>query len=92
MNDREVIDALKKVAGALAETQAANLANSYILFELVRDLADLGDDRHKYFSSLFERVSARADRTPVEQESNPLVVAFRAEIARFFEVVARSPR
>lgn len=92
MNDREIIDALRKVAGALAETQAANLANSYILFELVRDLADLGEDRQKYFSALFERVSARADRTPVEQEANPVVVSFRAAIARFFEVVAKSPR
>jgi hypothetical protein len=90
MVDKIIAEAFKTMAAGLTSARAANLANSYILFEVVQDLAGMSEDRDRWLSALFERVSARADLTPVEQESQPFIISFRSELEKFFGAVAKS--
>lgn len=90
--NREILFALEQAVGGLRDAQAANAANNYILFELVRDMATLSGNRHDYFSRLFERISGRADRIGLEREGSPLNAAFRMHIERFFKTLALTER
>lgn len=72
------------IVESLGQAQAINHANSYILMEVVRDLARASPDSHRYLANMFERVSARADQGPVEKEAHPVNVEFRDVISRFF--------
>jgi hypothetical protein len=79
---------MKAMADAIGQTQALNRANSYILMEIVRDLARTTVDPHKYISDMFERISARADQGEIEGEAHPVSAEFRDQIARFFSKAA----
>jgi hypothetical protein len=80
---------MKKMIEALGQAQAFNMAHSYILMEIVRDLARSTPDAQKYLASMFERVSARADQGPIEDEAHPVNAEFRDAISRFFARAGR---
>ncbi|AZO69952.1 hypothetical protein [Mesorhizobium sp. M1D.F.Ca.ET.043.01.1.1] len=68
----------------MRQAQAINQANQYILMEVVRDLASAKQDPERYLSDMFERISARADRGPIEKEAHPVNLEFRNTISMFF--------
>jgi hypothetical protein len=72
------------IVESLGQAQAINHANSYILMEVVRNLARASTDPHRYLANMFERVSARADQGPIEREAHPINVEFRDAISCFF--------
>ena len=75
---------LKDVGEVVGQAQAFNRMSSYILMEIVRDIARAQPDPHKYLASMFERISARADKGPIEKEAHPVNAEFRNAIAQFF--------
>jgi hypothetical protein len=90
MDDDERDAAMETLAEGLRQAQAQNLANSYVLREIVRDLAAAAGNRHGFLADMFARISARADRLPIEGQSNAAIVSglFRQEVAKFFAEVA----
>jgi len=52
--------------------------------EVVRDLAGATPDHDRYLASMFERVSARLDQAPIEQEQETSVANMRESIDIFF--------
>lgn len=93
LNDKELAAILERLAESARHTQAMSLANNYLLAEIVGELADGARNRHDYLAGMFERISARADRLPLERQSNPIIVGglFREELSKFFAQIARSP-
>jgi hypothetical protein len=81
---------LKEVGAAVGQAQAFNRSNSYILMELVRDLARVQPDPQQYLSDVFERVSARADLGPIEEEAHPSTVEFRNALSQFFVLAGKN--
>jgi hypothetical protein len=81
---------LRSLADSLGQAQAINQANSYILMEIVRDIARSQPNPHKYISNMFERVSGRADRSPVEDEAHPVHSEFRKTIEAFFYLAGKN--
>jgi hypothetical protein len=88
--DDEAAAVLNKIRESLRQVQAKQLAQEYLLFELMRDVSGAMEDRRAYLSELFERISARADQSPLDRESHPLIVAFRKEISDFFAKLAKT--
>jgi len=90
MDDKEVYATLERLAKSVRQTQAVSLANACVLKEVVCELADSARNRHAYLADLFERISARADRLPVETQANPMIVddQFREELSKFFAEIA----
>jgi hypothetical protein len=88
MTDDEA-SALKTLAEVVGQTQALNRANSYILMEIVRDIARSQDDPRKYLANMFEKISARADQFPIAQEAHPVNAEFRVTIANFFALAQK---
>ena len=88
--NEELSAALEKLAESSRRAQAVSLANSYVLREVVRDLADAARNRHGYLADMFERIGARADRLPLDPQSNPALIGnlFRQELAKFFAEAA----
>ena len=84
MRDEDLGKVLKEFSEALGQLQAFDMANSYILMEIARDLARASPDPHKYLAEMFERISSRADQGQIEGESDPVVAQFRDSIAQFF--------
>jgi len=84
---------IEQLADAVRRTQAATLANSFVLREILRDLAGSGRNRHAYLADMFERIGARADRLPIATDADSAIVGdmFREELAKFFAEVARRP-
>ena len=92
MNDEEfeaLWKTLKDVSEAVGQAQAFNRMSSYILMEIVRDLARTQPDPHKYLAGMFERISARADQGPIEKEAHPVNAEFRDAISRFFATAGK---
>jgi hypothetical protein len=81
---------MEDLGAALAQAQAFNRAHNHILMEIVRDIARSQPDPHKYVSDMFERISARADRRPIEREAHPVTAEFRDAIARFFSTAGKN--
>ena len=77
-------EALKKLVDALGQAQAFNQAHSYILTEVVSELARRQPDPEKYLAAMFERISARSDQFPVEKEAHPVNAEFRSVVENFF--------
>jgi hypothetical protein len=77
-------DFFQKVNEALIASQSRMLAHHYILTEVVYDLARTQPAPKKYLANMFERVSARMDQTPIEEEAPPVNAAMRDVVARFF--------
>ena len=48
-------DALRELLNLVGQAQAINKANSYILMEIVRDIARSKPDSHKYLAEMFEK-------------------------------------
>ena len=82
-------DALRQLLDLIGQAQAINKANSYILMEIVRDIARSKPDSHKYLAEMFERISARADQSPVEREAHPVQAEFRLAISTFFSLAQK---
>jgi hypothetical protein len=86
--DRYEIDTLwatlKEMGDVVGQAQAFNRANSYVLMEIVRDLARTQPDPHKYLAGMFERISARADQGAIEKEAHPVNAEFRDAVSSFF--------
>ena len=91
MDDNELSSAFEKIADSVREARAVALANNYVLAEIVRDLADDARNRHDYLAGMFARISARAERSPIEGPPNGLSALFREELSKFFAHVARGP-
>ena len=90
MDDEERAAAMDRLAEGVRQAQAVSLANSSVLREIVRDLAAVAENRHGFLADMFERISARADRLPIDGQSNAALVSglFRQEVAKFFAEVA----
>jgi hypothetical protein len=88
--DDDDYEMLKEIADSLGQAQARNRANSYILMEVVRDLAKMAKDSDEYLANMFERISARADQGEIESEAHPVTAEFREVIATFFAVARNS--
>lgn len=93
MDDKDHSATLEMLAASVRQAQAISLANACVLKEVVRDLADSARNRHAYLADMFERISARADRLPIERQANPAIVGdlFREELSKFFAEIARTP-
>ena len=93
MDDDERSAVLGKLAESVRQAQAASLVNRHVLREVVRDLADAARNRHGYLADMFERISARADRWPLDPQSNPALIGglLREELAKFFAEAATVP-
>jgi hypothetical protein len=89
MDDKELSLALEKIADSMREARALALANNYVLSEIVRDLADDARNRHDYLADMFARISAHAERSPIEGPPYGLSASFREELSKFFARVAR---
>ena len=81
---------VKLLVEALGQAQAFNHANSYILMEVVRDLARTQADPEAYLAGMFERISARADQGLIEKEAHAVNIEFRDAISRFFLTVGQN--
>ena len=81
---------VKLLVEALGQAQAFNRANSYILMEVVRDLARTQADPEAYLAGMFERISARADQGLIEKEAHAVNIEFRDAISRFFLTVGQN--
>ncbi|WP_275789772.1 hypothetical protein [Pararhizobium gei] len=88
--DDDIITTINKLTKALGQAQGQNIAQSYILMEIVRDLARTQPDPQKYIAGLFERVSGRADQGPVEKEAHPVQAEFRWTVETFFKHAGQS--
>jgi hypothetical protein len=91
MQDKELAAILKEIGESIGRAQALNLANSYLLAEVVRQLADVAVNRHDYLVGMFERVSARAEKPPFDKHSHQINGLLRVELSKFFAQVAKSP-
>jgi len=80
---------LKKIVDSLGQAQAVNRANHFILAEVVTDLAKKSKDPEKYLATMFEHISARADRAPIEKEAHPVNAEFRWTIETFFSLARK---
>jgi hypothetical protein len=80
---------LKELGEAIGDCQARNRAHSYIAMEIVRDLARQSKDPSAYIASMFERISARADRDPPESEAHSVNAEFRRVIGQFFSLARK---
>jgi hypothetical protein len=89
MDDEELSLALEKIADSMREARALALANNYVLSEIVRDLADDARNRHDYLADMFARISAQAERSPIEGPPYGLSASFREELSKFFSRIAR---
>jgi hypothetical protein len=89
MDDKELSLALEKIADSVREARALALANNYVLSEIVRDLADDARNRHDYLAGMFARISAQAERSPIEGPPYGLSASFREELSEFFARIAR---
>lgn len=86
-------EALKKLVGAVGSAQAMGLLNNHILMELVSEAAHKSSNPHTFLATLFERISARADISPIEKEAHPVNAEFRELLSTFFSTAAkRFPR
>jgi hypothetical protein len=83
-------DITKLLIEALGQAQAFNRANSYILMEVVRDLARAQADPETYLAGMLERINARADQGPSEKEAHAVNIEFRDAISRFFLTVGQN--
>jgi hypothetical protein len=88
--DDELAYILKAIGDALGQAQAFNRRNSYILMELVVDLAKARPEPQQYIADLFERVSARADQGPIEDEKHPASAEFRDAVSQFFSLAGQA--
>lgn len=80
---------LRRMGESLGQQQAHSMRNSYILQEVVRDLAKTQPDPLRYVAGMFERVSARADQGDPKDEAHPVTAEFREATAQFFEQAGR---
>jgi hypothetical protein len=91
--DKKLLDDLREMADLIGQAQAINQAQSYILLEIVRDIARSQPDPHKYISNMFEKVSARADKVvPIEREGHQVSSEFRWQIETFFQLAGKEFR
>jgi hypothetical protein len=88
MND----DELRGLQYAVGQCQAINLANLFILTEVVTDLARAEPNPERYLAGMFEKISVRADNEPIEKESHPVNVELRETISGFFAMVTKRLR
>jgi hypothetical protein len=73
----------------VGQTQAMSLANSYILMEVVREMARKESDPAALLSKMFENASARLDQQPVEKEAHPVSLEIRRSLEVFFTKAGR---
>ena len=82
-------EALKKLVGGIGRAQAMALLNNHILMELVSEAAHKSKNPHKLLSTMFERISARADMSPIESEAHPAIAEYRELLSIFFSTAAK---
>jgi hypothetical protein len=92
MDNEELTGLLKEIADSMRRAQALSLANSFVLAEIVRQLADAATNRHDYLVGMFERLSARAERARFDEHARPANGLLRVELSKFFAEVAGSPK
>ncbi len=92
MDHEELTGLLKEIAESMRRAQALSLANSYLLAEIARQLADAAPNRHDYLVGMFERVSARAEKSPFDEHAQPANGLLRVELSKFFAQIARGPK
>jgi hypothetical protein len=92
MEDKELSSILKEIGESMRRAQALNLANSYLLAEIVRQLADAAANRHDHLAGMFERIGARAEQSPSERQSHQTNGLLRVELSKFFAQGANTPK
>ena len=73
-----------QISQGVMVAQSAALANQYILMELVRTIARDAPDPHEALAGLFERVMARMDQWPLDEQGHPVEAEMRRLIETFF--------
>ncbi len=81
--------AFEQLVEIVGQTQAINRANNYILLEIIRDIARSKPDGRKYLTDMFETISARADKFPIDNEAHPVNAEFRSTISAFFSLAEK---
>lgn len=88
MDDDPLAVMFKEMGDAIGIAQAIALGTQFILLEVVRELAKTQPDPHAFIAGLFEKVSARLDQMPIEEESRPATIEMRRSISTFFSKAA----
>lgn len=88
--ERPLDEVLQEYGDLIGMGQAKDRACLYILMDVVRQLARNSPKPQAYLASMFERISARADQSPVESEGHPVTAEFRETIATFFSVAGHN--
>ena len=83
MDDPEA-EWVRSITEAIRSAQARNLAFSYILTEIIVDLARTSGDPDRYLAAMFERISARMDQDPIEKDAHPVKGEMREVISHLF--------
>ena len=91
MNDEELAATLETLADSLRHAEAVVRTNSFLLGEIVDDLANRARNRHDYLASMFERISTRVDKLPIEKNAPAVSDLIREELSKFFASVAKTP-
>ncbi len=88
MDDDPMAALFREMGDAIGITQAIALGTQFILLEVVREIAKTQPDPHAYLAGLFEKVSARLDQRPIEEESRLSAMEMRRSISTFFSKAA----
>jgi hypothetical protein len=92
MADEELAGLLKEIADSIQRAQALSVANSHLLAEIVRQLADASANRHDYLAGMFDRISARAEGMRFGERADAADGLLRVELSKFFADVAGGPQ
>ena len=87
LSNEEIEALFSGITDSLGYEQARGQFMIYLLNEIVTDIAGTQSDPTNWLSSLFERISARADQSPVEEEAHVVRARFREIAERFFAQV-----
>jgi hypothetical protein len=88
MDDQELAAILNALTDSVRRAEATTEANSLLLAEIVRDLADAARDRHEYLAGMSQRVTLRLDRSPIDKKPAWLCDLPREELSKLFAEVA----
>ena len=83
-------DPFERLVDAVGQCQAQNFTTSYILTEIVTQLATREDDPHAYLAKMFESVISRWESLEtIEKAQRPVNVETRWLMETFFSTVGK---
>jgi hypothetical protein len=88
MND----DDFKLLIDTVVQSQGTGFALYHILLEITMRLAQLHNDPSSYLKEMYEAISAKIDKHPLETQQKRASDAERETISTFFSVAERTVR